>query len=267
MKLARLVGALLVAYGATCGLVMLLQDRLIFFPTKGGRVVGPGVDVELRAEDGTRLHARYIEQQGADRTLLYFHGNAGNLADRSDLLEIFGDLGANLFALEYRGYGRSEGEPSERGIYRDADAAYAWVTQRVPPASVVLLGESLGGGPACELASKQKVGGVILLSAFTSIADMAKLSFPWLPVRWLVRTKFDNAAKIRKVTAPKLFVHSRVDEVVPFEMSERLFNAAAEPKRALWLDRGGHNETFYFHRSALAKEVRAFLRTLDAPGG
>lgn len=265
MKLVPLLGILLVAYVAMCGLVMFLQDHLVFFPTRGGRVTGPGVDIQLRAADGTRLHARYVERQGADRLLLYFHGNAGNLADRSDLLEIFGDFGTHVLALEYRGYGQSEGEPSERGIYQDAMAAYEWAVARVQPRNVILFGESLGGGPACELASKREVGGLILLSTFTSIADMAARQFPWLPVRWMVRTKFDNAAKIGKVSAPKLFVHSKTDEVVPFDMSERLFEAASQPKMSLWLDKGGHNETFYFHRSTLAAKVRSFLKSLQAP--
>jgi fermentation-respiration switch protein FrsA (DUF1100 family) len=173
-----------------------------------------------------------------------------------------GDYGVHVLALEYRGYGQSEGEPSEKGIYEDAAAAYEWAVKRVQPKKLVLLGESLGGGPACELASKREVGGLILLSTFTSIEAMAARSFPWLPVKWLVRTRFDNEAKIKNVRAPKLFIHSRQDEVVPFEMGERLYEVAAEPKRSLWLERGGHNETFYNYGSTLTKEVRAFLKAL-----
>jgi fermentation-respiration switch protein FrsA (DUF1100 family) len=259
----KTVVVMLFAYAAFCGVLMRLQDRLIFFPTKGGEVRGPGVDVDLRAVDGTKLHARYIERPGADHMLLYFHGNAGNLADRSDLLEMMGDYGVHLLALEYRGYGNSEGEPSEAGIYQDANAAYEWAVKRVAPSKLVLLGESLGGGPACELASKREVGGLILLSTFTSIEAMAARSFPWLPVKWLVRTRFDNEAKLRAIRAPKLIIHSRHDEVVPFEMGERLFEVAKEPKSSLWLERGGHNETFYNYGSTLAKEVRAFLKSLS----
>jgi uncharacterized protein len=253
------------AYLAFCGLIRLFQDRLIFFPTRGGRVVGPGEDLRLRASDGTTLHARYIERPGAIQTLLYLHGNAGNLAGRSDLLEIFGDFGANVLALEYRGYGQSEGTPSEAGLYRDTNAAYDWAVARAPAQKLVVLVESLGGGPACELASTRPVGGVILLSTFTSIADMAARSFPWLPVRWMVRTRFDNLSKLRKIEAPKLIIHSRTDEVVPFEMSQRLFEAATEPKSALWLDRAGHNETFYAERQRVTRAVRSFLESLDPP--
>jgi fermentation-respiration switch protein FrsA (DUF1100 family) len=252
-------------YLAFCALIMSFQERLIFFPTRGGHVIGPGEDLRLRASDGTKLHARYIERAGANHTLLYLHGNAGNLPDRSDLLEVFGDFGANVLALEYRGYGQSEGGPSEAGLYRDTNAAYDWAVARAPAKKLVVFGESLGGGPACELASTREMGGVILLSTFTSIADMAVRSFPWLPVRWMVRTRFDNLAKIRKIQAPKLMIHSRTDEVVPFEMSERLFEAATEPKSALWLDRAGHNETFYAQRQRVTRAVRSFLQSLDSP--
>lgn len=249
-------------FGLSLGVVMALEHALIFFPTRGGRMQGPGTDVELRASDGVRLHARYIARTGATQTLIYFHGNAGNLAGRSDLLAILADLGAHVLALEYRGYGQSEGNPSEAGLYLDARAAYDWAIARVPAGSLVVLGESLGGGPACELAMTQPVGGLILLSTFTSIPDMAALSFPLLPVRWLVRTRFDNLAKVSRIRSPKLIIHSRRDEVVPHEMGGRLFAAAAEPKRALWLERAGHNDSFYTEGERTARAIQQFLRSL-----
>jgi fermentation-respiration switch protein FrsA (DUF1100 family) len=250
------------AYLLLCALMLNFQDQLIFFPKRGGTVVGPGEDLNLRAEDGVALHARWIPRAGAEHTLLYFHGNAGNLADRSPLLEAFQHFGANLLALEYRGYGQSAGTPSELGLYRDARAAYDWAVARVPANKLVLFGESLGGGPACELASTRQVGGVILLSTFTSIADMAARSFPWLPVWWMVTTRFDNLTKIGRIKAPKLIIHSRGDEVVPFDMGPRLLAAAREPKTALWLDSAGHNETFYAHGQRVVQAVRRFLEGL-----
>ena len=256
-----------IAYGMLLLVITALQDRLIFFPTRGGKVTGPGKDLSLRAADGTRLHARYIEQPGATYTLLYLHGNAGNLANRSDLLELFAGLGVHVLALEYRGYGASEGEPSEQGLYDDARAAYDWAVARAPATTLVLWGESLGGGPACELASTREVGGVILQSTFTNIADMAARSFPWLPVRLLVRTHFDNLAKVPRIRAPKLFIHSRVDEVVPFEMSERLYAAASEPKVSLWLDRSGHNDTMYTAGQRVGQIVVRFLASLGPAAG
>jgi fermentation-respiration switch protein FrsA (DUF1100 family) len=260
----KLLGALCVAYVMLVVLIMALEDRLIFFPTRGGHVTGSGTDLRLRAQDGVELHARYIEHPAAQYTLLYLHGNAGNLAGRSELLQQFSALGVHVLALDYRGYGGSDGLPSEAGVYHDARAAYDWAVARTPAKKLVVLGESLGGGPACELASTREVGGLILLSTFTSIADMAALQFPWLPVRWLVRTQFNNLAKLPLVRAPKLIVHSRVDEVVPFAMGPRLFDAATDPKRSLWLDHAGHNETFSVEAERVTAALKAFLHDLDA---
>lgn len=259
----KLALQLAIAYGMLLLVLTALQDRLIFFPERGGKVSGPGIDLELRARDGARLHARYIERAGAPYTLLYLHGNAGNLAGRSGLLQQLSEFGVSVLALEYRGYGQSEGsEPSEVGLYSDAQAAYEWAVAKTPASNLVLWGESLGGGPACELASTQPVGGVVLQSTFTSIADMAALSFPWLPVRMLVRTRFDNLSKIQRIQVPKLFLHSRHDEVVPFDMGQRLFAAAPEPKDALWLERSGHNDMLYSDGEEVAARVATFLQTL-----
>jgi uncharacterized protein len=243
---------------------MALEDRLIYFPTRGGRVQGPGQDLTLTSDDGVQLHARYIERDSAAPTLLYLHGNAGNLAGRSDLMTYFAELGANLLALEYRGYGQSDGSPSEAGLHADTRAAYAWLTERTPPARIVLLGESLGGAPACELAASQPVGGLILLAAFTSIPEMAALYYPWLPTRWLLRTRFDNLSAIARVRAPKLIIHSRRDELVPVEMGERLYAAAPEPKHAVWLDRSGHNDAHIHEEPQLSSAIRALLQRVAA---
>lgn len=256
---------LVAGYAVCIALVMALEDRLIFFPSKGGRVVGPGVDLELRAEDGVRLHARYIERPGAEQMLLYLHGNAGNLANRSDVLEQLAKLDAHVLALEYRGYGLSEGAPSEAGVYLDAQAAYDWAVAHVPAKHLWVLGESLGGGPACELASTREVGGLILLTAFTSIADMAALSFPWLPVRLMVRTRFDNLVKLARVRAPVMVIHGRRDELVPFEMGERLFATAAQPKHRLWLEQAGHNDVFFTEGALVIEEIRRFMSARRAP--
>jgi fermentation-respiration switch protein FrsA (DUF1100 family) len=172
-------------------------------------------------------------------------------------------LGANLFALEYRGYGPSEGESSERGLERDASAVYAWLRQRTEARKIVPFGESMGAGPATWLASTRPVGGLILLSTFTSLPELAGRFLPWLPTQLLVRTRFDNLGRVRKVTAPKLFIHSRTDEVVPLDMALALWTAASAPKRHLWLDRVGHNETFYKARSEATRAMHDFLTALE----
>jgi uncharacterized protein len=241
---------------------MWFEDRFIYFPTRGGRVRGPGQDVWLRANDGVKLHARYIAQPRARLHLLYLHGNAGNLADRSELIAGLARLGENLLAIDYRGYGNSEGEPSEAGLYLDAHAAYDWLVAQSAPEHVVVIGKSLGGGPATELAVTRAIGGLVLEATFTSIADMAELSIPWLPARHLLRTRFDNLGKIARARAPKLFVHSRADDVIPFAMGERLYAAAREPKRCLWLARARHNDADTTEADEVGVAMREFLASL-----
>jgi fermentation-respiration switch protein FrsA (DUF1100 family) len=167
-----------------------------------------------------------------------------------------------VFALDYRGYGRSEGSPNEEGVYRDARAAYAWLAARTPPEKIVVLGKSLGGGPACEIASTSPVGGLIVQSAFTSAKDMSRRVMPFFPARWFMRTSYDNLSKVRAIACPKLFVHGRPDEIVPFDMAERLFEAAAEPKEKAWFDRGDHNGLIDANGSAYFDTLRRFLRKI-----
>jgi fermentation-respiration switch protein FrsA (DUF1100 family) len=246
-------------------LLMALEDSLIYFPTRGGRVTAPGEDVWLRAADGVKLHAFNSDPGGAERTLLYLHGNAGNLAGRSEVIEFFLQLGVRVLALDYRGYGQSEGKPSEAGLYADALAAYGWLAAREPAQRIVVFGESLGGGPACELAVTQTVGGVVLHSTFTSVPDMAARTFPFLPVRFLARTRFDNLAKIARIAAPKLIVHGRRDEVIPFAMGERLLRAARPPVQHVWLEQSLHNDAYWVEARRLGAALRAFLASLPRP--
>lgn len=245
-------------------LLMAFEDSLIYFPTGGGRVTAPGQDVWLQAADGVKLHAFHGDPGGAERTLLYLHGNAGNLAGRSTIIEFFLRQGVRVLALDYRGYGQSEGKPSEAGLYADALAAYRWLAAREPAQRIVVFGESLGGGPGCELAATRPVGGVVLLSTFTSVPDMAALTFPWLPVRLLARTRFDNLSKISRIEAPKLIIHSRRDEVVPFAMAERLARAARPPVQQLWLEQSLHNDAYFVDGQRLGAALRSFVASLPA---
>jgi hypothetical protein len=261
-RLLRTFATAAVLCAILTALLMALEDSLIYFPTRGGRVTAPGQDVWLRATDGVKLHAFHSDPGGAERTLLYLHGNAGNLAGRSQIIEFFARLRVRVLALDYRGYGQSEGKPSEAGLYADAQAAYEWLAEREPAQRIVVFGESLGGGPACELAVTREVGAVVLHSTFTSVPDMAALTFPWLPVRLLARTRFDNLAKIARIAAPKLIIHSRRDEVIPFAMGERLLRAAKPPVEHLWLEQSLHNDAYFVDARRLGAALRAFLSTL-----
>jgi uncharacterized protein len=222
-------------------LLMIFEEKFIYFPTKGSVGSSPGEDVWLTAADGVKLHAWYFPHPQAKATILHLHGNAGNLSDRRDLVRDLQALGVNVMAVDFRGYGQSDGQPSEKGLYADSRAAYDWLLTKTTADKIVIHGESLGGGPACELASTVPCGGLIVQSAFTSAADMAPRVVPFFP-KILVRTQFDNLSKVPKIPCRKLFLHSRADEMIPFDMGEKLFAAAAEPKECTWFEGVGHND-------------------------
>jgi hypothetical protein len=244
--LGLLVSALVTLAIVLTAYVVFFENSLVYFPQKSGVGPSPGEDVFLTTSDGVRVHAWFVATPEAKATLLWFHGNAGNLEHRRDMLEGLRRLPAQVLALDYRGFGKSDGKPDEHGIYRDGRAAYDWLvqTRRVPPERIVLLGESLGGAVASELATQVPVGAVILQSTFTNAADMSRLVLPGFPARWIIRHRFDNVAKVAMIRVPKLFLHARDDEVIPFAMGPRLYEAAAAPKEFHWFEGGGHNGIF-----------------------
>ncbi len=250
----------------------MIERHFIYFPER--RLAATPADVGLefedlnfRAADGTRLHG-WLVPGGGEIALLWFHGNAGNIGDRVELLgELHRELGLAIFILGYRGYGESKGKPSEAGLYLDAEAALGALTERlgVPAEQVALLGQSLGTAVAVELANRHRPAGVILESPFTSVRDMARRHYPWLPVWSLLRTRFDSLSKIANVRAPVLIIHGEDDMIVPVEMGERVFAAAREPKRLLTIPGAGHNDAHVIGRSEYFAAIRAFVAELEAP--
>ncbi len=238
---------------------MIFEEKLIFFPTAGSVGTSPGEDVTLTAADGVKIHGWWFPHPKARATILHLHGNAGNLSDRRDLVIGLQALGVNVLAIDYRGYGQSDPKsPNEKGVYADARAAYDWLLTKTTADRIVIHGESLGGGVACELASTVACGGLIVQSTFTRAPDMAPRVLPWFP-KFLVRTQFDNLAKVAKISCRKLFIHSRGDEMIPFEMGEQLFAAAAEPKQSVWFNGVGHNEMTISRPQKYYSTVSAFL--------
>ncbi len=219
-------------------------------------------EVYLRAEDDVKIHAWHIPAREAEYTVLFSHGNAGNISHRLDKISSFNDIGLNVFIFDYRGYGKSGGFPSEQGLYRDAYASYHHLIDEmnVAPENIILYGESLGGAVSVELASTRLVGGLITESNFTSVKEMARLVFPFVP-HVLLASRFDSLSKIGDVEAPKLIIHSIDDEIVPFSQGEKLFQAASEPKTFLKL-RGGHNTAFMDSRGEYERGIRAFVDEL-----
>jgi hypothetical protein len=217
-------------------------------------------DVQLRTDDDVRLHGWYVPAANARATLLFFHGNAGNISHRLDSIRIFHALGLSVFIVDYRGYGRSEGSPSEAGTRRDALAAWRYLTQTrgVAPAQLVTFGRSLGGAVAAQLATQQRPAALMIESSFTSVPDLAAEVYWWLPARWLSRFDYSTREYIAAVECPVLVIHSPDDEIIPFHHGESIFAAARQPKELLRL-RGSHNEGFMLSGEAYTRGLDAFL--------
>ncbi len=249
--MAQQIVFILAAVGvSTAALLYLLQPKMLYIPYKGIEAVPSEVglqyeDVVFDTEDGLQIYGWYVPCADARHTLLFCHGNAGNISHRLDSLSIFNTLGMNCLIFDYRGYGQSQGKPTEKGTYLDARAAYDWLVSQkaVQPKSIVLFGRSLGAAVACQLATEIDCDGLVLESAFTSFADIGKHYYPILPVKTFARFDYDTLGKISQVHCPILVIQSPQDEIIPYSMGQKLYDAAGQPKRFLQIQ-GDHNEGF-----------------------
>lgn len=245
------------------------QNRLVYLPDYPTRkVVATPADVGLEfepvilnASDGVRLDGWFLPHDEARASLLFFHGNAGNISHRLDSLALFHQLGLAVLIIDYRGYGRSGGEPSEAGLYWDAEAAWQYLTleRQIPPERILLFGRSLGGAVAGYLATQHQALGVVLESTFTSAPDLASDLYPWLPARWLTSLEFDTRTRLSAVEMPLMAIHSLQDEIIPFAHGEALYRAAKPPKRFLQLN-GGHNQGFMHSGDQYHRGLDEFIR-------
>ncbi len=258
-------------YGGLCLSLFIFQSRLVYFPSRAliatPQTIGLAYqDVSLESTNGLRLHAWFIPADEARLTLLFLHGNAGNISHRLDSLRIFSRLGLSVLIFDYAGFGTSEGSPSERQSYEDAEAAWRYLTadRGVSPSQIVLFGRSLGGAVATRLATERAPAGLIIESTFSSVPDVAAQHYPFLPVRLLARIQYDALANISRIRCPILIIHSRQDELIPFSHSERLFRAANEPKFFMELE-GGHNDGFLVTGAPYISALEQFIGHLAAP--
>jgi len=282
-RVAWLIGQLIVGLLIVGLLIWLMQPRLVFFPFQQ-QVSTPAdlglafEDVTIETVDGERLAGWFVpapRERRRDLTLLFLHGNAGNISHRGDSLWIFAQLGLDVLIIDYRGYGRSSGSPSEKGLYLDADAAWRWLTEGrgVPANRILLFGRSLGGAVAAELAGRLgsepgaaasgQPAAVVIESGFDEVASLARHHYPLLTAVIPLRFEFRAAEAIARTRAPVLVLHSPDDEIVPYALGRRLFAAAPEPKRFVDL-RGGHNDGFLVSQPDYQKAIADFLDTYVA---
>jgi len=231
-------------------------------------------DVFFRTADGVELHGWFVPlalakggqttalrpEEGALATILYCHGNAGNISHRVEIAKMFNERKMNFFIFDYRGFGKSKGWPTEKGTYLDAQAAYDYLVGRqdIDRNRIVIFGKSLGAAIAIDLASKVKAAALISESSFTSTKDMARAIYPLLPFWLFLKPSYNAYAKIAKIDVPKLIIHSRDDEIVPFSQGQRLF-AKAKPAKEFYVMRGGHNDAFYIYNAECMEKISDFI--------
>jgi fermentation-respiration switch protein FrsA (DUF1100 family) len=239
----------------------------IFFPIRHIEATPDSIalayeDVTFKTSDGVDLNGWFIPSSGEARgTILICHGNAGNISHRLHIIRLFHDMDLNVFIFDYRGYGKSQGWPSEKGMYLDAKGSYEYLVNRddVNAERVIIYGKSIGGVVAVDLAAGTNPKLLISNSAFTSTRDMAKEIYPFLPAKLFITQEFDAYSKIGGINAPKLIIHSTEDEIVPFSHGERLFEQAGQPKE-FYVMYGGHNDAIFEYESEFVKGIDDFLR-------
>jgi uncharacterized protein len=261
----RFVRLAAVVYVGVVVVLVLFENKLVYRPAGAGRdwEAAPSKDIqdiELTARDGATIHGWWCPQPNSPRALLYLHGNAGNLSWRGQsILKIREQLGVSVLIIDYPGYGKSTGRPSEIGCYHAADAAYEWLTeaQAVAPSNVIVWGASLGGGVAVDLASRKPCGALVLVKTFSTMPDVAARLYPWIPVRWLMRNRFNSLDKIRDCRCPVFVAHGTTDELIPEALGRKLFEAANEPKEYFLMADAGHNDPL---SSGMFDALKVFLQ-------
>lgn len=295
-RLRRLAVIILLTYVGVCVIIGLLQRHLIYFPTRDYDATPRDVglefeDLTLSTADGVSIAAWYVPHPEPKGSLIFCHGNAGNMSDRLHSIKLLHGMGVNVLVFDYRGFGRSEGRPSEQGTYSDAVAVWRYLveTRGELPGRVILFGRSLGGAVAIELALRVELGEItappdespfrrdvirqpepgaaptgrtpgalVVESTFTSLLDIGRLHYPLLPVRWLLTYRYESIAKVARIRCPKCFFHGKEDKLIPFENGLKLFEAASEPKRFIETP-GGHNDAGFTYSPEYSDQLEVFI--------
>ncbi|MHC4364833.1 MAG: alpha/beta hydrolase [Planctomycetota bacterium] len=265
----EIIAVLIIAYSALGWTLFFMQPAFLYKPVRGVLYTPDelGLDFEkvtLKTDDGLHLSSWYVPAGNSQMTVLFCHGNGGNMMHRLDSINILYNLGLNCLVFDYRGYGNSEGKPTEEGTYLDAKAAYKWLTEQkdIAPENIIIFGRSLGGSIAAQLASRVKPASLIIESAFTSYVDVGRKFYPYMPVRFFARFSYKTIDYIKDVHFPVMIIHSRNDDLIPFEFGLELYETANEPKEFVEIF-GGHNDGFLVSSEIYNKAWTKWLNFLQ----
>ena len=244
----------------------LFQRNLLYHPTENnyfGDQLTVSIDkVKIKTQDNIELMSWYHSKNLTDyKTILFLHGNAGSLENRIHKINHFKDMNVNFLLISWRGFSGNKGKPTEEGLYQDARSAVAWLKSKdISENNIIIYGESLGTGVATEIAQNKNFGGIILESPFTSMIDAGKDKYPYLPVRLLLKDKYESDKKIKNIKSPILIMHGKVDNIVPFHMGKRMYELANQPKYFYFSEYDDHMMEY---NEKLLKALKDFVKSLN----
>ena len=256
------VSSIIIAYIVVIIFVYFYQRKLLYHPSENNyqndTIQFNYEEIFIKVNDEIKLKSWIINKDLKNfKTLVFFHGNAGDLSNRIYKLNELDKLDINILLISWRGFSGNEGYPTEKNLYEDAEAAIKWLNKKkVSNSQIILYGESLGTGVAVEIASKNNFNSIILESPFTSIENSAKIYYPYLPVKFLLKDRYDSISKIKKINSPILIMHGRKDDIVPFFMGKKLFEKANSPKDSYFTDIDDHMMEF---NSQLLNKIKDFI--------
>ena len=255
-----------IIYSLVLTLTYIFQRNLLYHPTEnnysGDQILVDIEKVKIKTSDNIELISWYHNKDfNKYKTILYFHGNAGSLENRIHKINHFKDINVNFLIFAWRGFSGNKGKPTEKGLYEDAKSAVQWLKLKgINEENIILYGESLGTGVAVEIAQNKNFSGVILESPFTSMIDTGKDKYPFLPVRFLLKDKYENNRKIKNIKSPILVMHGKIDKIVPFYMGKKIYELANEPKYFYFSDYDDHMMNY---DKKLVKVLKKFIYSLN----
>ncbi|MBT7616819.1 MAG: alpha/beta hydrolase [Calditrichaeota bacterium] len=256
-------------YIGLCILLVIMEPKLIFFPEKQMSQTPENIglvyeSLMLPSSNGVKIHGWFVPSENAKATIIFCHGNAGNISHRMDSIRMFNEMGLSVFIFDYQGYGKSEGKPTEKGTYQDAQAAWDYLVKdrKTNPEEIIIFGRSLGGAIAAWLAKENTAGALIVESTFTSIAAVGQRMYPIIPVKLISSIKYNTMKHLKQVRVPVLVVHSPDDELISFKYGQQLFDSANEPKHFLEI-KGTHNDGFLMSGENYVDGIKGFLEIAE----